>query len=114
MWSRHQHVRRHADVGDRHRLALVLGRIAMVGRRSGSQWPEDRLALLRQLDAEGLSFKAMGRRLGCSEETIGRQRKHCGLPDRPTPIRRREQQPPQRYLRGASTLPPLASQGDER
>jgi hypothetical protein len=86
----------------------------MVGRRSGSQWPEDRLALLRQLDAEGLSFKAMGRRLGCSEETIGRQRKHCGLPDRPTPIRRREQQPPQRYLRGASTLPPLASQGDER
>jgi hypothetical protein len=100
-----------------HRLEreCALGRLAMVGRR-GSQWPEERQALLRQLDAEGLSFKAMGRRLNCSEETISRQRRHCGLPDRPSPIVPREQpEPAQRFHRGASTLPPLASlAGDER
>lgn len=80
----------------------------------GSRWPEERLALLRQLDAEGLSYKAMGRRLGCSEETVQRQRGHCGLPNRPTVIKRREHPEPPRFHRGVSTLPALASlSGDD-
>ena len=68
--------------------------------------------MLRQLDAEGLSYKAMGRRLGCTEETIRRQRGHCGLPNRPqsavinpNPQHHRRVRVP----KGASTLPQLAS-----
>ncbi len=86
--------------------------------KPGSQWPEAKLAKLRELDAEGLSLKEMARRIGCSEHTISRQRRHLGLPVRPSPIQiQPEPREPatQRFHRGASTLPPLASlTGDER
>ena len=85
--------------------------------KPGSQWPVEKQELLRELDAQELSLKEMARRIGCSEHTISRQRRHLGLPIRPSPILvQPEPREPatQRFPRGTSTLPPLASlAGDE-
>jgi len=88
--------------------------------KTGSQWPEAKLKKLRDLDAQGLSLREMGRLLGCSQHAIGRQRRNLGLPPRPSPLNDPSPLAPEHHHRrmrvpkGASTLPQLASLvGDE-
>jgi transposase-like protein len=83
--------------------------------KPGTRWPADKVIRLHELEAEGVSIREMARRMGCSEDTIFRQRVHAGMPRRPPPIApRTEPRPPKRVRQGTSTLPQLASlAGDE-
>ena len=86
----------------------------MVGKPS-PPWPDERLALLRRLEAQGLSIRQIGRQMGYAATTIGRQLKHLGLANNRSP---RLDAPPRHHRRvriskDASTLPPLASLRDE-
>jgi hypothetical protein len=77
------------------------------------RWPEERIARLRALHAEGVSFAEIGRRLGVSKNAVGSKADRLDLPGRPSPVRRLTEPKPTRaklLARGGSTLPPLASE----
>ena len=83
----------------------------MSAPKSWSPWPEDRLAKLRRLEADGLTIRQMAAWLNCAPSTVNRQLRHLGL------IRSRQPAQPgsKRLAKNAPTLPPLASlAGDER
>jgi GcrA cell cycle regulator len=84
----------------------------MTGKRRG-EWPEERIAALRALHAEGLPLSEIGRRLGVSKNAVNAKADREGLPARPNPVQRRAEPRPARtkpLRRGTSTLPPLSSE----
>jgi len=78
-----------------------------------NEWPSDLEAALRRLWGEGHSTAEIGRRLGVSKNAVVGKAHRMGLPDRPSPIRRRGPNDPAPVKKAprarAATLPPLQS-----
>lgn len=76
-------------------------------------WTEARLALLRQLWAEGLSTLLIAERLRLSKNAVVGKAHRIGLQPRPSPIQARPDGParpkPVPRVRKVASLPPLAS-----
>lgn len=81
-----------------------------------TKWPDERIARLRELEAQGLPIREIGRRLGFAPTTIRRQLISCGAQrsvPRPSFTKSPVENVPLRRPKGVSTLPPLASLRDE-
>jgi hypothetical protein len=77
-------------------------------------WTERRVAALRAMDREGVSFGRIAEALGCTKNAAVSKAHRLNLPRRGDPTPRRNAQPqapkPQPLRSGAATLPPLPSE----